>query len=151
MTQSNIRITQLSDNDLDTFKELVDLFKVVFEHEDRFIPEENYLRKLLARKDFVVYVVHIDNRLIGGLTAYELRKYYSEESEFFIYDIAIRPEHQRKGLGRKLISAIKNHGNNVGIKEIFVAADADDKQAVDFYHTTGAQAEKVVHFNYLTE
>lgn len=31
---------------------------------------------------------------------------------------------------------------------MFVAASEEDVHALDFYHSTGGEAEKVVHFNY---
>ncbi len=149
MTSQNIEIKQLTKHDLTDFQQLIVLFMEVFEHEANTIPGAPYLRRLLEREDFIALVVKVDDNVVGGLTAYELRKYYSEISEIFIYDIAVQPELQRMGLGKQLLSALKDYCDTAKINEIFVAADQDDQQAVDFYHTTGGKAEKVLHFNYL--
>ncbi|MDN5217013.1 GNAT family N-acetyltransferase [Fulvivirgaceae bacterium BMA12] len=145
----NTEIKQLTKHDLTDFQQLVVLFMEVFEHEGNTIPGAPYLKRLLARDDFIAFVVKIDDTVVGGLTAYELRKYYSEISEIFIYDIAVQPKFQRKGLGKRLLSALRDYCGTSKINEIFVAADQDDQQAVDFYHTTGGRAERVLHFNYL--
>lgn len=149
MTTQNAEIKQLTKHDLADFQQLIVLFMEVFEHEDNTIPGPPYLKRLLERADFIVFVAKIEGIVVGGLTAYELRKYYSEISEIFIYDIAVQPRFQRKGLGKRLLSALKDHGGTTNVNDIFVAADQDDQQAVDFYHTTGGKAEKVLHFNYL--
>ena len=47
-----------------------------------------------------------------------------------------------------LISAINSYCKEIGVMEVFVQADEVDGYALDFYHSTGATAEKVVHFYY---
>lgn len=148
MESMKIEVKQLTKSDLNDFKELISLFQEVFEHENLTTPSDIYLKQILVRTDLVIYAVYLNNNLVGGLTAYELRKYYSEESEFFIYDIAVEPEYQRNGLGKRLLSALKRHSKIKGIKEIFVAAHEEDLQAVDFYHKAHGEAEKVIHFNF---
>jgi aminoglycoside 3-N-acetyltransferase I len=43
---------------------------------------------------------------------------------------------------------LKEYCKQNEIKEMFVAANEEDKNALDFYRSTGGNAEKVVHFNY---
>ncbi|HXA00950.1 MAG TPA: GNAT family N-acetyltransferase [Cytophagaceae bacterium] len=142
------QIKRLGVQDVSILKRLLHLFQEIFEMEKPVITNESYLQKLLGKTDFIAYVVICENEIAGGLTAYELPMYYSEYSEVFIYDIAISPEFQRKGLGRKLLSTLKEYCRQNGIREIFVAANEEDAHAVNFYKSTGGRAERVVHFNY---
>jgi aminoglycoside 3-N-acetyltransferase I len=144
------QIKRLGQNDIEMTRQLFLLFEKVFEMKDFTSVNELYLTKLLQKPDFIIYVIVHNNEIIGGLTAYELPMYYSEQSEIFIYDIAIQTEFQRMGLGKKLLSIIKEYGRQNGIKEIFVAANEEDKYALDFYRSTGGKAEKVFHFTYST-
>ena len=114
-------------------------------------PSELYLTKLLEKNDFIVLVAFYEKDLIGGLTAYELPLCSAEKSEIFIYDIAIKNEFQRKGVGKKLLSFLKDYCKQNDISIFFVEAHEEDVHAVDFYHSTGGNAEKVVHFNYEIE
>jgi aminoglycoside 3-N-acetyltransferase I len=143
------QIKRLGPQDAQIFHTLIRFFQEVFETETLLKVEEPYLTRLLENPGFVVYVVIFGNEIVGGLTAYELPMYYSEDSELFIYDIAIKPEFQRKGLGRQLLSSLKKHCVQNAIKVMFVEAHEEDKHAVDFYHSTGGHAEKVIHFNYI--
>jgi aminoglycoside 3-N-acetyltransferase I len=142
------KIKRLSGKDLRLFMKLVELFQDVFNMKNPQIPKKLYLHELLEKPSFLAYVIILKNEVIGGLTAYELANYYAENSELFIYDIAIKAEFQRKGLGKMLISSLKKDCNQNGIQEIFVAANIEDKHALDFYHSTGGRPENVVHFNY---
>ena len=88
------------------------------------------------------------NEVVGGLTSYTLQQYYSTRPLVYIHDIAVMAEFQRQGIGKMLISGITNHCREIGIEEVFIQANEEDDHAIKFYHSTGASAEKVVHFSY---
>ena len=148
LSTESVRIRKLDEGDVQIFQTLLDLFAHVFETDKNKAPGKAHLEKLLQDSKFVVFVAIYGNEIAGGLTAYELVDYYSEGSEIFIYDIAIKPEFQRKGLGKKLISVVKEYCIKKGIREFFVEAHEEDIHAVDFYNTTDGKAEKVIQFSY---
>ncbi|KAA5549162.1 GNAT family N-acetyltransferase [Adhaeribacter rhizoryzae] len=143
-----VEIRKLDSQEIQLFKELIRVFEVVFEMKDFRIPEDEYLQKLLAQEGFYVFVTLQDAEVIGGLTAYTLNQYYSRLPLVYIYDLAVATQFQRKGIGQKLISGITSYCKQIGVEEVFVQADEVDDYALDFYHKTGATAEKVVHFYY---
>lgn len=134
--------------EIDHFYALIRLFEDVFEMKDFVMPPADHLEKLLARDDFFVFVALMDGQVIGGLTSYTLRQYYSTSPLVYIFDLAVATEYQRKGIGRTLIAEIQNYCKGIGVEEVFVQADLADDYALDFYRSTGATAEDVVHFYY---
>lgn len=145
---SGIQIKKLNKTDTALFKELVVLFDEVFQNESRSVPKKAYLQKLLTKNSFIAIVATYNNKVIGGLTAYELPMYYGKFSELLIYDMAVSSKHQRKGIGKKLITSLIKFGKKRGIESIFVPAHEEDEDALAFYKSTGGKAEKVIHFNY---
>ena len=143
-----IQIKRLDKQDVLIFQKLIQLFNKVFETENAEVTKETYLEKLLENPCFIAYAIIYKDEIIGGLTAYELAMYYSESSEVFIYDIAVKPGFQQNGLGKKLLFALKEYCSQNRIKEIFVAVNEEDKHALAFYRSTGGEEENVVHFNY---
>ena len=133
---------------LSEFKELLRVFSDVFQTPPEEVADDNHLNKLLARTDFICIAVIADNKVAGGLTAYEMPSYQGNYSEVYLYDIAVKQEYQRKGFGNLLIRSLKDYCKTHNIKTIFVEAHEEDTDAVNFYHTTKASAEKVIHFNY---
>jgi aminoglycoside 3-N-acetyltransferase I len=121
---------------------------MVFEEAEPVISNETNLVKLLSKNNFIAIVVFSENEVVGGLTAYELPMYYSENSEIFLYDFAVKPEFQRIGIGKRLIHSLKDYCKKNGIKEFFVLAHEEDEHAVEFYHSTGGKSEKVINFIY---
>ena len=144
----SIEIKKLGNHEIDKFKELIRLFEDVFEMKNFKMPDENYLQKLLEEDSFFVFVAMIQDQVVGGLTSYTLQQYYSKSPLVYIYDLAVKTEFQRQGIGKMLISGLTNYCREIGIEEVFVQADEVDDFAIKFYHSTGATAEKVVHFYY---
>jgi len=144
----NITVKRLITGDIKEFTEVLGVFEDVFEMRDFQLPGDDHLATLLSREDFIVYVALSENAVVGGLTAYILPSYYSQSSEVYLYDLAVKTSHQRKGIGKKLLNALTEYCHQNGYKEFFVQADEADTHALDFYRSTGGSAEKVTHFTY---
>ncbi|WPP50695.1 GNAT family N-acetyltransferase [Catalinimonas niigatensis] len=144
----SIEIKKLETHDIDQFIALIRVFEDVFEMKAFLMPERHYLQQLLAKDDFFVFVALSEGNVLGGLTSYTLQQYYSTSPLVYIYDLAVQTDFQRKGIGKKLISAITKYCKEMDMEEVFVQADEVDDYALDFYRSTGATSEKVVHFYY---
>lgn len=90
----------------------------------------------------------IDGEIIGGLTAHELPMTRNESTELFIYEIAVDPAHQRRGIGRSLVEHLIAAGRSVGIEVAFVPADNVDDHALAFYRALGGAASEVTFFEF---
>lgn len=143
-----LEVRKLVPEDVSAFKSLVHLFNKVFEQDESAISSETNLLKLLSNSSFVAIAAFYENEIVGGLTAYELSMYYSENSEIFLYDMAVKPEYQRMGIGKGLIDQLKEYCVKNGIIEFFVLAHEEDEHAVEFYRSTGGTRENVVNFIY---
>ena len=69
-------------------------------------------------------------------------------SAIFIYDIAVVPAHQRQGVGRALVEALREMPAADGIDVVFVPADNDDTHALDFYRALGGDPAPVTIFTF---
>lgn len=108
-----------------------------------------YVDSLLARTDFWVFAAFSGTEVVGGITAHTLPMTRSESSEIFIYDVAVREDHQRRGIGRLLLGALRDAANAAGIDNVFVAADNEDEHALDFYRALGGSAAAVTMFTFV--
>jgi len=145
----DIEIQKLTTKDIIYFSQLIKLFKNVFESTDLKVPDQLHLQKLLEKKSFIVFAAIKDNMVVGGLTAYVLEGYYSENPSAYVYDVAVLPELHRKGIGKKLLASINNYCSQNGFSEVFVQAETADLQAVNFYRSTPIISElQATHFTY---
>lgn len=144
----NIEIRKLGNHEIDRFVELIRLFEDVFTMENFRMPNETHLQQLLEKDSFFVFVAMLNDKIVGGLTSYTFMQYYSTLPLVYVFDLAVQTELQRKGIGKMLMSAITTYCKDLGVEEVFVQADEVDDYALDFYRSTGARGEKVVHFYY---
>ncbi|PID30349.1 AAC(3)-I family aminoglycoside 3-N-acetyltransferase [Candidatus Saccharibacteria bacterium] len=141
-------VKKLNRNDVSDFKSLVEIFADVFEN-DQPISDDEHLSTLLANPDFLAFVVKQDQKVIGGLTLYVLHGYYGTRPAAYIYDVGITPEFQGQGLGKLLMAEVREYCKDNGFAEVYVEAESDDSDAVNFYRKTEYSNEtNVVQFTY---
>lgn len=109
-------------------------------------PGDEYVKGLLEQNDFICLVAMENSQVVGGLAAYELKKFESQRSEIYIYDLAVSLPHRRKGIATRLIGELKRLGKARGAWVIFVQADYGDDPAISLYEKLGAR-EEVLHFD----
>ena len=143
-----LKIEKLKPTDIQKFIELIRVFEDVFEMENFVMTNQNHLQNLLNKDDFFVFVAIADNQVIGGLTVYTLQQYYSVYPQAYIYDLAVKTNLQRQGIGRRLIKSLTDYCKEKEYECVFVQADKVDDYALDFYRSTGATEQQVVHFDY---
>ena len=142
-------IQRLGARDLDLMTALLTFFGEVFEMPETYgaaPPGKAYMERLLSNDDFIALVARKKGRVVGGLTAYVLRKFEQERSEIYIYDLAIDGAHRRRGIATALIEALKPIGRDCGAHVIFVQADQGDEPPIALYGKLGKR-EEVLHFD----
>jgi len=107
-----------------------------------------YLERILRREDFWAIVALDGTDVIGGLTAHALPMTRSEASEVFIYDVAVRTDWQRRGVGTALLTSLREGAGAEGIDVVFVPADVEDVHALDFYRAAGGIGASVEMFTW---
>ena len=109
-------------------------------------PGQTYLRRLLGSGSFIALAALKGDEVVGGLAAYELRKFERERSEIYIYDLAVAEGHRREGIATALVGELKKIAAFRGAYVIFVQADYGDAAAIAFYTKLGTR-EHVLHID----
>lgn len=130
---------------LDELKELVAIFTLAFESE--YNTSDSYLSSMLQNSACVIMGAVVETRIVGGLVAFAMTPIHGT-MEMYIYDIAVHPEFQKRGLGAQLIEALKQEARGRGVETIFVEAESEDEGAVAFYRAIGGEEVAVNHFNF---
>ena len=140
---------QLKHSDVPRLKQLLALFGEAFEDKATYqgaVPGEAYLESFLADERCITVVAMDGGELVGGLVAYELVKFEQERKEFYIYDLAVKESHRRRGLATGLIVTLKAIARARGAYVIYVQADHGDDPAIALYEKLGVR-EDVLHFD----
>jgi aminoglycoside 3-N-acetyltransferase I len=149
-TLSSYRVQVLGKNDVALMREMLAVFGEVFEDRQTYEeaqPDDAYLSELLSSQSFIaVAAVSAEAEIVGGLAAYELRKFEQARSEIYIYDLAVLEHRRRQGIATALIETLKEVAEARGAYVIFVQADYGDDPAISLYTKLGIR-EEVLHFD----
>ena len=111
-------------------------------------PSPEYLKHLLGSNFFIALVALKNGDVVGGIAAYELRKFEQERSEIYIYDLAVAEEHRREGIATAMIQELQKIAADRRAYVIYVQADTgiEDEAAIALYSKLGTR-EDVLHFD----
>lgn len=144
---SSIEVRRMTVADIAQAREVFAAMAEVFETEAGPLSDA-YLTQLLGRDGFWAFSALVNGQVAGGLTAHTIPLTRAELAEIFIYDIAVAPAYQRRGIGRRLVAALREEASAAGIGVVFVPADNEDTHALDFYHAIGGEAAPVTIFTF---
>lgn len=140
-----MQIRRLAPTDRDRARALFEMMAEVFGEACRPLGDR-YLDRLLRRASFWALAALHEGEVVGGLTAHALPMTTSEAFELFVYDLAVREEHQRQGIGRKLMAALRREAAEHGIRVLYVPVDDGDVHALEFYQAVGGEGTPVTFF-----
>lgn len=142
-------IWELCEGDIRQLKALNAVFGAAFAQPGVYgadPPSDAYLESLLLDAGFIAIVARHAGEVVGGLTAYVLRKPERERKEIYIYDLAVMEPHRRRGVATALINRLREVAEGHGAHVIFVQTDRDDPPAIALYEKLGTGAD-VLHFD----
>lgn len=147
----SLEIRLLTSNDISMMNALLTTLGEAFDDIETYTakrPSEDYLRQLLGSDTFIALAAIKNNEVVGGLTAYELRKFEQERSEIFIYDLAVASAHRREGIATALIEKLKDIAAERGVYVVIVEAEThiEDEPAIALYTKLGERKD-VLHFD----
>lgn len=142
-------IRQLGPGDVAAVEALLTTFGEAFSEIETYSkqrPSAEYLRRLLASESFLAIVATVGEKVVGGIAAYELRKFEQERSEIYLYDLAVAEGYRRRGIATALIRELQGIAAARGAYVVFVQADLGDEPAIALYDKLGVR-EEVLHFD----
>jgi aminoglycoside 3-N-acetyltransferase I len=142
-------IHRLTSADVQMMREMLDLFGQAFGEVKTYSeaqPSSEYLQRLLDGDSFLAVAATKNGHVVGGLAAYELRKFEQERSEIYLYDLAVAAAHRKQGIATALITELKQVAAERGAYVIYVQADLQDDPAIALYAKVGTR-EDVLHFD----
>lgn len=151
----SLSVRQITPNDVELMEALLATFGDAFDDVDTYTgnrPSAAYLRRLLGSDYFIALAAVKNDDIVGGIAAYELRKFEQERSEIYIYDLAVAAAHRREGIATALIEELKKIAATRGAYVILVQADTgvEDEPAIALYSKLGRR-EDVLHFDIAVE
>ena len=97
-------------------------------------PATAIAKKLTTQRDLFL-VGHLGDKLIGTV----MGGYDGHRG--WVYLLAVAPEHQRSGLGRRLMAEVESRLVDYGCTKLNLQVRAENQEVIDFYLTIGYAVE----------
>ncbi len=107
---AGISIHQLTRHDASLLKSLLSVFGEAFGEVETYTgnqPSDGYLQQLPSGDCFIGLAAFKNGEVVGGIAAYELKKFEQERGEIYIYDLAVAVTHRRQGIATALVQELK--------------------------------------------
>lgn len=101
--------------------------------------EADYIAEIRRPDSYVLTAVEED-RVVGFLLARTVPG-SSEKPDIDLYNIAVRPEHSRQGIGSAVIKELLDEITSADTENIWLEVRESNRAAIDFYEKHGFAAE----------
>ncbi|MGI9149337.1 MAG: GNAT family N-acetyltransferase [Chloroflexota bacterium] len=109
---------------------------------------ETVARRFLESKDHHLLLAMDGERPVGFVSGVEVT-HPDKGTEMFLYELAVEEPFQRRGIGRRLVTALADLAISRGCYGMWVGVDSDNEAALATYRSAGAEEPvSVVLFNW---
>ena len=98
-------------------------------------------RRFLAVETNVQLAAFAGDEPVGQLLAYELIRRHGDGKTMFVYEIGVRDDYRRNGVGRLLFAELENICRRRAVTRAFVVTNERNAAATAFYRALGATRE----------
>ena len=144
---TDVRVVRLTESDCDAARKTFAMMAQVLGDGYSELSEA-WVKKLLRNDSFWAVAAFAGGEAVGGVTAHTLPMTNGEFSELFLYDVAVARNHQRLGIGRRMIQWLRQAASAAGIQIVFVPAENKDIHALDFYKGLGGEPLEATFFTF---
>jgi aminoglycoside 6'-N-acetyltransferase I len=136
----SIDVRLLGPDDLGVFDRVAD---GVFDHAVR----APLARAFLADARHHMFVAMEDGVVVGMVSAMDY-VHPDKAPQLWINEIGVAPSHRRRGIGRRLLDAVVEHGRTLGCTEAWLGTEEDNEAARRLYAAAGGEAEPFVLYSF---
>jgi ribosomal protein S18 acetylase RimI-like enzyme len=91
-------------------------------------------------------VVALDGETVVGFASGVHYIHPDKPPELWINEVGVAPAYHRRGIGRRLLSALLAHGSSLGCAQAWVLTEADNEPARGLYKAMGGAEEECIMY-----
>jgi ribosomal protein S18 acetylase RimI-like enzyme len=93
-------------------------------------------------------IVALDGDVVVGMVTAVHYVHPDKAPQLWINELGVAPAHRRRGIGRRLVSAMLSHGRTLECTEAWVGTEVENVAARDLYERAGGTAESLVLYSF---
>ena len=148
--KENFIIKEATVEDSEKIGEVFDLYRQFYKKGPDKIASIEYIKQRLTNKESTIFFVEEDNVCIGIVQLYVTFDSLELSKKIILYDLFVRSEYRKKGIGAMLMDASKDFAENNGITGIELSTAISNGTAQRLYESLGYERDNEFYNYYLS-
>lgn len=148
--KENFIIKEATVKDSEKIGEVFDLYRQFYKKDPDKIISIEYIKQRLTNKESTIFFVEEDNVCIGIVQLYVTFDSLELSKKIILYDLFVRSEYRKKGIGAMLMDASKDFAKNNGITGIELSTAISNGTAQRLYESLGYERDNEFYNYYLS-
>lgn len=125
--------------------------EAIVEVHGRSIESDDVLTSFLRDDNTLMFVALERDRVVGSVYGYRLRNPHTAKPQYYLYEVDVREDMRRRGIGLTLVDAFTEATRSVGACEAWVGTEAVNAPALSLYERAGYTIEENHVVMFVTE
>ena len=121
---------------------IIEVLKTIYLQDEAWARKA--LEKLLATENYMILVAELDRKIVGFIDYYVLPSVWEKWNEATINYLFIHKDYQGRGIGSKLLKEVIKQTDKMGIMELHVGTEKENKRAIRLYKKHGFLKEHLL-------
>ncbi len=148
--KENFIIKEATVEDSEKIGEVFDLYRQFYKKDPDKITSIEYIKQRLTNKESTIFFVEEDNVCIGIVQLYVTFDSLELSKKIILYDLFVRSEYRKKGIGAMLMDASKDFAKNNDITSIELSTAISNGTAQRLYESLGYERDNEFYNYYLS-
>ena len=148
--KENFIIKEATVKDSEKIGEVFDLYRQFYKKNPDKIISIEYIKQRLTNKESTIFFVEEDNVCIGFVQLYVTFDSLELGKKVVLYDLFVRSEHRKKGIGAMLMNTSKDFAENNNITGIELSTAISNGKAQSLYESLGYERDNEFYSYYLS-
>jgi ribosomal protein S18 acetylase RimI-like enzyme len=148
--KDNFIIKEAVVEDSEKVGEVFDLYRQFYKKDPDKIISIDYIKQRLTNKESTIFFVEENNICIGIVQLYITFDSLELAKKIILYDLFVKSEHRKKGIGTMLMNVSKNFAEKNNISSIELSTAISNGTAQSLYESLGYERDTEFYNYYLS-
>ena len=143
----NLKIKIAQPDDFEKIGEVFDLYRQFYKKESNLEACKSYIKERLSNNEAQIFYIENEKECMGMTQLYTTFDSLELSKKIILYDLYVRSEYRRKGVGHLLMNAAKDYAKKNNITSIELSTAITNTTAQSLYESLGYKRDEE-YFDY---
>ena len=121
---------------------LFDLYRQFYKYDPQLKKSTKYIEERILKKESTIFLCYCDKEPAGFVQLYETFDSLNVNKKLILYDLYVKKEYRKNGIGKSLMNTAKKFAKKKKIKLIELSTGIKNKKAQSLYESLKYKRDK---------